>query len=79
MMQVQWLWLAASIILIVMLALGLVPVVSRTLAIAGGVQTALALLLITDPEKTGKDRLQQIIAVWPALPMLAAAGLALFI
>ncbi len=78
-MQVQWLWLAASAILIVMLAFGPVPVVTKTLAIAGGVQTLVALLLITDPQKTGKDRIKQIADIWPALPMLAAACLALFI
>jgi hypothetical protein len=78
-LQVQWLWLAASIILIVMLASGLVPVVTRTLAVAGGVQTAFALLLMTDPGKTGKDRIQTLLATWPALPMLAAACLALLI
>ena len=78
-MQVQWLWLAASAILIVMLAFGPVPVVTKTLAIAGGVQTLVALLLITDPQKTGKERIKQIASLWPVLPMLAAACLALVI
>lgn len=76
-LQAQWLWLAASVVLLGMLAFRLAPEVTKTLAISGGIQTVVALLLLAEPQKTAREQLQRLLGIWPALPMILAALLAI--
>lgn len=78
-LQAQWLWLAASVVLIAMLAFRVAPEVARTLAISGGIQTVVALLLLADTQKTGQEQIQRLLGLWPVLPMLLAAVLAILL
>ena len=52
---------------------------ARTLAISGGIQTVVALLLLADTQKTGQEQIQRLLGLWPVLPMLLAAVLAILI